>query len=130
LLTIQEIYDAALAMVCEVEESNANTDYEARAPYLVAATCYRYASLDVLYRQVNGLEKQNLLAVNRFPLGATFPLCDEFGPAVSASLAGMLVLSENPEMSERLIRLSDDLIAELRRRIPFQKERIVSKYAL
>jgi len=117
-------------MACEVEDPNANEDYEERAPYLIAAICYRHAPLDVLYREANGLEAQRLLAINCLPLGASFPLCDEFAPAVSAALAAGLTLSENPEMSERLAKLSDELFAELRRRIPYQKERIAQKYTL
>ena len=129
-MTVQEVFDAALAMACEVEGVNTNDDYKARAPYLVAALCYRHAPLDVLYRQAKGLDEQNLLAINCLPLGATFPLCDDFAPAVSTALAGLLVLSENPEMADRLTRLSDTLIAELRRRIPFHKEHISQMYSL
>ena len=129
-MTVQEIYDAALSMACEVDGVSANDDYKARTPYLVAALCYRHAPLDVLFRQANGLDKQNLLPINCLPLGATFPLCDEFSPAVSTALAGLLVLSENPEMADRLIRLSDTLIAELRQRIPFQKQHVSQMYSL
>ena len=131
-MTIQEVYDAALSMACEVEGENANEDYEARTPYLVAALCYRYAHLDVRYREAFGLDKQKLVAINCLPMSATFPLCDDFSPAVSTALAGMLVLSENPEMSERLLRLADDLIAELQSRIqlPYQKEHITQVYNL
>ena len=130
-MTNQEIYDAALAMACEIEDdSGANEDYEARAPYLIAAICYRYAELDVRYREAKGLDAQRLLAINCLPLGATFPLCDDFAPAVSTALAGMLVMSENPEMCERLSTLSEDLTRELRARIPYQTEQIAQTYAL
>jgi hypothetical protein len=129
-LTIQEVYDAALPLACEVEGESGNEDYEARAPYLVAALCYRYSHLDVRYREAFGLDPQRLVAINYLPLTATFPLCDDFSPAISAALAGLLVLSENPEMSARLTALADDLITELRARIPYQKERIVQMYNL
>ena len=129
-MTVQEVYDAALSMACEVEGVSANDDYKARTPYLVAALCYRHAPLDVLYRQANGLDKQNLLPINCLPLGATFPLCDDFAPAVSTALASLLVLSENPEMADHLSRLSDTLVDELRLRIPFQKEHISQMYSL
>lgn len=132
-MTIQEVFDAALAMACEVEGESANEDYKARTPFLVAALCYRHAPLDARYREVFGLEPQNLLATNYLPLGATFPLCDDFAPAVSTALAGLLTLSENPDMSEQLLSLSDNLIAELRGRIPptpYQKESITQMYNL
>ena len=129
-MTNQEIYDAALSMACEVEVPNANEDYRERATYLIAALCYRYAPLDVRYREAQGLEKQNLLPINCLPLSATFPLCDDFGTAVSTALAGMLTLSENPDMSARLSALADEMFAELRARIPYQKERIAQMYNL
>lgn len=131
-MTVQEVYDAALPMACEVAGESINDDYKTRTPYLVAALCYRYAPLDALYREANGLAAQRLVAINCLPMAATFPLCDEFSPAVSTALAGMLVLSENPEMSERLLRLADDLIAEIqsRIRIPYQKEHITQVYSL
>ena len=131
-MTVQEVYNAALTMACEGTEESGNEDYKARTPYLVAALCYRYSHLDVRYREAFGLEKQNLLAINHLPLPATFPLCDDFSPAVSTALAGLLVLSENPEMSELLLRRADDLIAELQNRIqiPYQKEHITQVYNL
>ena len=131
-MTIQEVYDAALTMACEIEGESGNEDYEARTPYLVAALCYRYSHLDVRYREAFGLEKQKLVDINHLPMAATFPLCDDFSPAVSTALAGLLVLSENPEMSERLLRLADTLIAELHSRIqiPDQNEHISQGYDL
>ena len=131
-MTIQEVYDAALPMACEIEGESGNEDYETRTPYLVAALCYRYSHLDVRYREAFGLDKQRLVASNYLPLTATFPLCDDFSPAVSTALAGLLVLSENPEMSELLLRRADDLIAELQNRIqiPYQKEHITQVYNL
>ena len=131
-MTVQEVYNAALTMACEGTEESGNEDYEARTPYLVAALCYRYSHLDVRYREAFGLEKQKLVDINHLPMAATFPLCDDFSPAVSTALAGLLVLSENPEMSERLLRLADTLIAELQSRIPIpsQKEHISQVYDL
>ena len=127
-MTNQEIYDAALRFASEVPDTNANGDYKDRAPYLISAICYKYAALDVTYRQIHGLDKQKLLAINCFPLPTTFPLSDIFAPPVSMAVAGMLVLGENQKMSEELTRMADQFIAEIQESIPFQKEKIQSSY--
>ena len=129
-MTNQEIYDSALRLASEVQQSDANQDYKERAPYLIAAICYRYAPLDKLYRKANNLSEQKLLAINCFPFPTLFPLCEVFAPAVSSALAGLLVLEENPELSDRLMKLADDMIADLRSAFPFRKESIVSYYTL
>jgi hypothetical protein len=123
-----EIYEASLRLSSEVSDPNANEDYRERAPYLIAAICYRYASLDTSYRQANGKEAQKLLATNCFPLTTLFPLSDVFAPPVSMAVAGLLVLEENPKMSAQLMDLADEAISEIEKSIPYKKEKIRSHY--
>ena len=125
----QEIYDAAIRLIGETSDSNANEDYRDRAPYLISAVCHRYAPLDVLYRQAHGLEKQKLLEINTYPLPTLFPLSDAFAPSVSMEVAGLLVLDENPKMSEQLTGWASSTISEIQKSIPFKKEKIQSSYA-
>ena len=125
----QEIYDAALRLIGETSNLDFNEDYRDRAPYLISAVCHRYAALDALYRQAHGLDKQKLLEINNYPLPTLFPLSDAFAPPVSMEVAGLLVLAENPKMSEHLTSWASNSIAELQRSIPFKKEKIQSAYA-
>ena len=131
-MKIREIYDSALRLVCETDQPDANEDYEERATYLVSLICQRYASLDRQYRSVNGLNEQEILQTNCFPMPMLFPLADAFAPAVAAALAGMLVMDENAEMSQQLSDLSDRMIdevkAEMQVTTPYQLESIVSRY--
>ncbi len=127
-MTNQEIYDSALRLASEVPDPDANEDYEDRAPYLIAAVCHRYADLDVTYRQAHGLEEQKILDINCFPLPTLFPLCTVFSPAVSLAVAGMLVLEENPQMSERLLQIADSTVKGIQQSLPYTKEKILSHY--
>ena len=129
-MTNQEIYDAALRLASETAALNANEDYEERAPYLIAMICHRYAALDRIYRQVHGLERQELLNITFFPFPTLFPLSEPFISPVSTALASLLILAENPQMSKSLADIENGMIDEIRRSIPFQKEQIVSRYDL
>ena len=128
-MTNQEIYDAAIRLVCETSAANANEDYKDRATYLISAVCHRYAPLDVLYRQAHGLPKQKLPEINTYPLPTLFPLSDTFAPSVSMAVASLLVLDENAKMSEQLMNWADTAIAEIQKSIPFTKEKIQSAYS-
>ncbi|MBR7099389.1 MAG: hypothetical protein IKC59_08240 [Clostridia bacterium] len=131
-MTNREIYDSALRLVCETDQLDANGDYEERATYLIPLICHRYASLDRHYRSVNGLKAQEILQINCFPLTTVFPLADAFAPAVTAALAGLLVMDENAEMSQKLSALSDRMIEEIKAELqvvtPYQLESIASRY--
>ena len=131
-MKIREIYDSALRLTCEIDHPTANDDYEERATYLVSLICHRYASLDRDYRSLKGLGAQEILQINCFPMPALFPLSDVFAPAVSAALAGMLVMDENAEMSQRLSDLSGQMIDEIKSEMQvkprYQLESIASRY--
>ena len=127
-MTNHEIYDAALRLASEVSNLDTNEDYQERAPYLIAAACHRYAGLDATYREAHELEQQKILDINCFPLTTLFPLSSIFSVPVSMAVSGMLVLEENPQMSERLLKMADDIIAEIQKALPFKKEKILSHY--
>lgn len=127
-MTNQEIYDSALRLASEVPNPDANEDYEDRAPYLIAAVCHRYAALDVLYRKAHGMDEQKILDINCFPFPTLFPLSTVFAAAVSSAVAGMLVLQENEQMSERLLKMADEMVDEIQRSLPYKKEKILSHY--
>ena len=129
-MKIQEIYDGALRLAGEISLSGANEDYEERAPYLTAIICHRYGHLDRLYRKAHGLEEQNLLSLTKFPFPATFPLSDCFVYPISLHLAALLVLEENPDLSQHLTDMADHAVEEIRHSIPFCKEEIISHYAI
>ena len=128
-MTNQEIYDSALRLASEVSVSDGNEDYVERSPYLLAVICSRYSTLDVAYRAAHGLEQQKLLPINQYPLATLFPLSDIFSAPVSTALAALLVLEENPNLSQQLTKLSEAMIADIQKQIPFQQKQIVSHYA-
>ena len=127
-MTNQEIFSAVLHLVGENPHSEGNEDYAERAPYLIAAACYRYAFIDESYRLAYDMEKQKILSINCFPLSTLFPLSDVFAPPVSLAVAGMLVLEENPKMSDQLLKMADAAIADIQKSIPFRKEKVLSHY--
>lgn len=127
-MTNYEIYCSAIRLASEIPDSDATQDYEDRAPYLIAAAAHRYAPLDVSYRRAHDLDEQQLLALNCFPLTTSFPLSDIFAPAVSSAVAGMLVLEENPKLSDQLLKMADSIISDIQQSIPFKKEKILSHY--
>ena len=68
------VFDAALRLVCEIDGENINTDYRERSRFLLPLICQSFASLDKAYRQVNGLDEQDLGLLN----APEYPLQDDF----------------------------------------------------
>ena len=98
-MTCKSIYDAALRLLCEVEENA--SDYEDRAGYILATFCTEASAIDNRYRAQNGEGPLLPFAKLFVELESDFPLSDVFLPAAEYYLAAMLAIDENEELSDR-----------------------------
>ncbi len=128
-MTAQEIFDAALRMVCEnPDETQEFEDYTDRAPYLLATCAQECAGLDDLYRRAHELTARSVSIGATIPLTAEFPLSAVFTPAAGYYLSAMLVLDENEAMSDRFFALYSDALAAIQSALPARSETIVQCY--
>lgn len=126
-MTNQEIYTAALRLACEAVD-DAPPDYADRAESLLAVVGLRYAALDAAYREATGAEAQVLPDGMSWDLDDDFPLSSVFAPPAATALASMLVMEENPELSDRLNTMTLATINSIRQSTPFHPEPIMEKY--
>ena len=78
-----------------------NDDYEARAPYLIAAFCTEMTELDAYMRRESESEPVAYDAVC-VSLDAPFPLSPRLCPAAVLYVAAMLILDSDEERSDKL----------------------------
>ncbi len=128
----RDLIQSAIAIVCEnAVVSFGNEDYQARAPYLLAAFVTQYAKLDGDYRKANGMENK-VISTDAAAIEGDdeFPLCDVFAPAAIYHLAAGLVIDENEEMSDKFFDRYINAILEIRKNLPSLAEPIVDRYGL
>ncbi len=126
-MTCNEIYTVALGMLCE-SSGNDNSDYEERAPYLLASFCSACRALDARYRQANGLDTAPDFSDTCIALNEDFPLHRVFSTPAAAYLAAMLVVDENEEMSDRFCALYSDSLSQIQATLPCKVEPIQNRY--
>ena len=131
-MTYHSLIESAIAIVCEnATVSFGNEDYQARAPFLLAAFVTQYAKLDNAYREANGMEKKVISTdAAAIDADADFPLCDVFAPAAIYHLASGLVIDENEEMSDKFFDRYINAILDIRKELPASVEKIVDRYGL
>ena len=127
-MTNRDIFESAVHMASELLQTGQNEDYEARSPYLIPLFCVRYESLDARYREAFGLEKRTVPISSFADPDEEFPLSSVFAAPAAASLASLLVIGENPTMSDRLEARARDVIEEIRACMPCQSHSITSVY--
>jgi len=127
-LTNRDIYNSALRLASEVDTAGENQDYLERAGYLLPTVCVRCTALDAAYREATGGAKQVLPEDSAYRMDADFPLSSVFSAPASAALAALLVLEENPELSDRLNAYSEKILTEIRNALPLRKESIINHY--
>lgn len=111
--TNNEIYLLSLALIDESQSKGDTSDFEERAPYLLASFCSLCKRLDKSLRARDGLAEQAAFSSVMLPLENEFPLCDLLCAPAAAYLASALVLDENPALSESLYERYCDSIALL-----------------
>ena len=110
-MTYQEIYDAALRMICESTNSEENADYEERAPYILATFCNECAPIEVAYCKAHKILPPNIAPLVRIAMIDTFPLNARFSAAVVYYLCAMLVIDENEALSDKFFSLYTDAVS-------------------
>ena len=111
--TNSDIYLSALALIDESNEKGDTQDLSERAPFILATFCTTCKSLDKKLRSRDSLEPQPKFSAVRLSLDGEFPLCDALSAPAATYLASMLVIDENPSLSERLYDKYCDSIATI-----------------
>ena len=111
--TNNDIYLSALALIDENTAKGDTSDLAERAPYIIATFCATCRTLDKKLRERDSLEKQKPFSLVKLPLESEFPLCEILSAPAAAYLASMLVIDENPALSESLYDKYCDSVAIL-----------------
>ena len=124
----RDIYKTALHILAQPVIDGENEDFEDRAPCLISSFCFDVFEVDSALRTF--LDLKPLKDFNRvyLPLDEDFPLVDKLAPLAAKYLAAMLVIDENPELSDRLYEQYCDGISRVRSEIPCVSESIKNKY--
>ena len=126
-MLFQEIYNAALRLICETEDDPI-PDYDDRVPYLLGNFLVEQIPLQKKIDRANGSEPIEYPDDLFVDLGSDFPLSEEFIPAAVYYLAAMLVLDENEEISDRLFDRYIDGIASIAMSLPASSHPIRDHY--
>lgn len=100
-MTNREIYDAALALLSEQEYEDCG-DFEARAPYLLAAFVNECREVCGFYRAAHGTAARDDECVVMLELDGEFPLQARLASAAAFYLAALLIEGEDEALSDRL----------------------------
>jgi hypothetical protein len=100
-MTNREIYDAALALLAEEQYEDCG-DYEARAPYLLAAFVNECREVSGFYRAAHGERGSMEEGLVMLDLDGEFPLHNRLSSAAAFYLAALLVEGEDEALSDRL----------------------------
>ena len=111
--TNNDVYLSSLALIDESEAKGDTTDLEERAPFIIANFCTLCKKLDKKIRQRDALEVQPSFSSVKLGLDKEFPLCEALCAPASMYLASMLVIDENPALSESLYEKYCDAVAML-----------------
>ena len=111
--TNNDIYLSALALIDENASKGDTSDLSERAPYIIATFCATCKSLDKKLRERDSLEKQKSFSLVKLTLEKEFPLCELLTAPAATYLASMLVIDENPALSESLYDKYCDSIATI-----------------
>lgn len=107
----RDIYKSALGLLGEISDPTLCEDYEDRAPYLLASFCTVVLDTDKRLRSESGLDPTPKFSPVFLALDGTFPLCDQLIPSATFYLAAMLVIDENPDLSDSIYEKYCDCIA-------------------
>ena len=124
----RDIYTNALSVLAQDIEGTEHSDFEERAPYIIANFCREVFELDKRMRAALGLGSQTEFKNVYLPLDSDFPLLDRFATVGAKYLAAMLIIDENSELSDRLYDMYCDSMASLQCAIPAMIEKIANKY--
>ncbi len=127
-MTNRNIYTAALACLSESLAVSDNTDFEERAPYIIAMFICEAQYIDCSLRAFLGKSRAAEYDTVYADLGNTFPLLDRFSAPASLYLASVLIEDEDREFSEALYERYCDSMSTLSSNICGKSEKITQKY--
>ena len=111
--TNNDVYLSALAIIDESEAKGDTSDLKERAPFIIATFCATCRTLDKKLRARDSLDAQKPFSSVKLSLDGEFPLCETLSAPAATYLASMLVIDENPALSESLYDKYCDAIATL-----------------
>ena len=131
-MTCQKIYEEAMNILGESVENGDNEDLEERASYLLASFCVEMTELNRALLPASEEEDEGRMMatfdVTYLPLEAEFPLVDRLTAPACLYLASMLMIDEDPTLSDRLYDRYCDSVATICSSIPASVERITDRY--
>ena len=116
-MTNRNVYDFALHALALHRVGEDTADLEERAPYLLAACCSEAQELDNALRQSLGQPLPSGVVGVYLDLDATFPLSQSFATLAGYYLAAMLIVEEDPELSDKLYAHYCDGMAAIQTRL-------------
>lgn len=120
-MKLRSVYETALKLIGEAENTASEAELEERAPYIGAALCREASALDRAYRNAFGMEEEPAFEGLYLELDSNFPLADRFAPAAAYYMGAMLILDEDLELYETLFERWCDSLASVSAEIPFVK---------
>ena len=124
----KDIYSIALSILAQNIDGEENSDFEERAPYILANFCRDLCELDKIARKLTNTPANTNFTAVRLSLESDFPLLDRFASAAAKYLAAMLVIDEDSELSDRLYDMYCETIASIQSQLPSLLEKITDKY--
>ena len=112
-MTNREIYNNSLALIGESLNSEYQEDYEERAPYIIASVASHNLMLDRRIRAAEALTAGHSFSPVYLSLDLDFPLCDRLAFPAALYVASLLVIDEDPDLSDTLYDKYCDSIATL-----------------
>ena len=111
--TNREIYENALRLLGETGSDDLCSDYEERAPYIIASFCAQVIDVDKRIRMIENMDE--VADFNRLclDLDADFPLCDKLLGCASLYLAAILLSDNDYELADSFYDKYCDAIATL-----------------
>ncbi len=98
----QEIYNNALALIAQDINGKDIDDLEDRAPYLIASFCCSAKNIDKSIRKDEGLDEQKNFSSVYLSLNEDFPLCSTLSSPAALYVAAMLMIDEDPDLSDSI----------------------------
>lgn len=126
----RDVYSLALALLAENGDRIENGDYEERAGYLLAAFCAEAEEINRRYCEATGRSCEEIDIPIYLSLDEEFPLTERFSAAGGAYLSAMLILEEDPDLSDKLFSRYCDMIAAICAEIPMRSYSIADRYGI
>lgn len=124
----RDIYSNALGLLAQGVDGAQTSDFEDRAPYILATFCREVFELDRAIRSILGVSSAQEFTGAYLSLDGEFPLLERFTAIAAKYLAAMLIIDEDSDLSDRLYAMYCDSIATLQSQIPAVIEKITDKY--